>query len=92
MNSDKSVGERLGDAGDKLKNTASNAGKAVQDKSREAGHRTNANEHDAKAESSDNMLGKAEHSLKGSAGRGKAEVEDGKSEYHLEKAENVAKK
>ena len=38
------------------------------------------------------MLDKAEHSLKGSADRGKAEVDDGKSEYHSEKAENAAKR
>lgn len=68
-----------------LKDTASNAGKAVQDKSREAGHRANANEHDAKAESSDNMLDKAEHGVKGASERGK-------SEYHSEKAENAVKK
>ena len=86
--SDKSVGERLGEAANKAKDKLENAGKAVEHSVKGAGNRASANAHDAKAETSDNVFEKAEHTVKGGVDRAKANVNEGKADYHEERAKD----
>ena len=92
MSDHKSIGERLGDVVEKVKDVAGDAAKAVKNKADEAGHRSSAEAHDARAEGSDNVFEKLEHTVKGGVDRAQAEGDAGKAEYHQEKAEHTLKR
>ena len=93
MSSDsKSLGERVGEAASKVKDTLSNTAEFAEHKAKEAGDRSSANAHDAKVEMSNNPLEKAEHRLKSARDNISAEVNEGKTEYHKKLAEDALNK
>ncbi|GHF43841.1 hypothetical protein HNQ07_001928 [Deinococcus metalli] len=75
MSDDKSVGERLGDAVD-----------AVKHKANEGADRARAEEHDYRAETSDNPLERAVEKGKGLVDRGKAEMHEAASERNAKES------
>ena len=87
----KSFGDRIGGAVDKVKDVAQDAFSSADEKRQEAGDRTDANVQDAKAENSDNPLEGAGHRVSGAADRAEAEGHDSKAEFHEERAKDRAK-
>jgi hypothetical protein len=88
----KSLGERIGGAVDKAKDVAQDAFASANEKRKEAGERSSANAHDAQAETSDNPIDGAKHSVAGMVDRAKAEGHDSKAEFHEERAKERAER
>jgi hypothetical protein len=89
---DKSLGERVGAAVDKVKDVAQDAFASADEKRKEAGARGSANVHDAQAETSDNPIDGAKHRVAGAVDRLKAEGHDGKAEFHEARAKDRTKR
>lgn len=88
----KSLGERVGKAVDKVKDVAQDAFAGANEKRKEAGERSSANVHDARAETSDNPIDGAKHSVAGMVDRAKAEGHDSKAEFHETRAKDRAER
>ncbi len=92
MSNNKSFGQRVGEAVDKAKDVAGDLLDGANEKRKEAGDRTEANVHDAKAETSENPLEKAGHKVGAAVDRAKAEGHEGKADLHEERARERAKR